>query len=143
MDWVIGPLKNYAIFGGRARRAEFWVFLAFATLLQMALRYVDQIRGAEPIAAEMGLAELCITLVLLLPTVAVGVRRLHDSGRSGLWIFLGYGPLALINLPMAVDQSMKLVLSGALIMGAGALLIIMLLPGNAGQNRYGPDPRRR
>ena len=143
MNWIINPLKNYAGFSERARRAEFWTFLAFATTLQLAARYIDEWRQAETIAAGMGIFELCVTLTLLLPTVAVVVRRLHDSGRSGFWLFLGYGPLALINLPMAVDQSMSLVLSGAVIMGVGALFIILLLPGNGNQNRYGADPRRR
>jgi uncharacterized membrane protein YhaH (DUF805 family) len=144
MDWIIGPLKNYAAFSGRARRLEFWAFLAFVTLLQMGARYLDMLRdGTSPIALGMGLAELCTTLVFLVPTVAVGVRRLHDSARSGLWMLLGYGPLAMVNLPIAVDGSLDLVLSGALIVGVGALLIMMLLPGTGGQNRYGADPRKR
>lgn len=144
MDWIIGPLKNYAAFSGRSRRWEFWAFLAFVTILQIGGRYFDGL-GADvtPIALGMGIAELCITLVFLVPSVAVGVRRLHDSGRSGLWMLLGYGPLAMVNLPIAGDGSLDRVLSGALIMGVGALLIMMLLPGTNGQNRYGADPRKR
>jgi uncharacterized membrane protein YhaH (DUF805 family) len=144
MTWVIEPLKNYATFSGRARHADFWGFLALATIAQFAARYFDGLTdGAAPIAVGMGIAELCVTILLLLPTVAVGVRRLHDSGRSGLWMLLGYGPLAMTNLPNAADGGMKLVLSGALIMGIGSLLIMMLLPGTNGQNRYGADPRSR
>jgi uncharacterized membrane protein YhaH (DUF805 family) len=144
MDWIIGPLKNYAAFSGRARRWEFWAFLAFVTILQMGARYFDMLGGgATLVALGMGIFELSITLVFLVPTVAVGVRRLHDSARSGLWMLLGYGPLALVNLPIAVDGSLDLVLSGAMIMGVGALLIMMLLPGTSGQNRYGADPRKR
>jgi uncharacterized membrane protein YhaH (DUF805 family) len=144
MDWIIGPLKSYATFSGRARRLEFWAFLAFVTILQMGGRYFDGLNAeVTPIALGMGIAELCITLVFLLPSVAVGVRRLHDSGRSGLWMLLGYGPLAMANLPLAVDGSLDRVLSGALLVGIGALLIMMLLPGNSGQNQYGADPRKR
>jgi uncharacterized membrane protein YhaH (DUF805 family) len=144
MDWIIGPLKNYASFSGRSRTLEFWGFLAFATILQMAARYFDGLDdSAIPIAANMGMIELCVTILFLLPTVAVGVRRLHDSERSGLWMLLGYGPLAMVNLSIASDKSMNLVLSGALIMGIGSLLIMMLLPGTNGQNRYGADPRSR
>jgi uncharacterized membrane protein YhaH (DUF805 family) len=144
MNWIIGPLKNYATFSGRSRPLEFWVFLAFATILQMAAGHFDGLGSkATPIAIGMGITELCVTIILLLPSVAVGVRRLHDSERSGLWMLLGYGPLAMVNLPIAVDKGMSLVLSGALIMGIGSLLIIMMLPGTNGQNRYGPDPRSR
>jgi uncharacterized membrane protein YhaH (DUF805 family) len=144
MDWIIAPLKNYAAFSGRARRLEFWAFLAFVTILQAGGRYFDGLNAeVTPIALGMGIAELCITLVFLLPSVAVGVRRLHDSGRSGLWMLLGYGPLAMANLPIALDGSLDRVLSGALIMGGGALLIMMLLPGVNSQNRYGTDPRKR
>jgi uncharacterized membrane protein YhaH (DUF805 family) len=144
MDWIIGPLKNYASFSGRARPMEFWVFLAFATILQMVARYFDGLYdAATPIAANMGMIELCMTIIFLLPTVAVGVRRLHDSERNGLWMLLGYGPLAMVNLSVAGSKAMDLVLSGALIMGIGSLFIMMLLPGTNGQNRYGANPRSR
>ena len=96
-----------------------------------------------PVALGMGIIELCTLIIFLVPTVAVGVRRLHDSGRSGLWLLLGYGPLAMANLPIADDGSLDFVLSGALIMGVGALLIMMLLPGTSGQNQHGADPRKR
>jgi uncharacterized membrane protein YhaH (DUF805 family) len=144
MDWIIGPFKNYATFSGRARRFEFWAFVIFVTLLQIGARYFDGLRkGVAAVALGMGIIELCTLIVFLVPTVAVGVRRLHDSGRSGLWLLLGYGPLAMANLPIAGDGSLDFVLSGALIMGVGALLIMMLLPGNSGQNQHGADPRKR
>lgn len=144
MDWIIGPLKNYALFSGRARRLEFWAFLAFVTLLQIGARYFDMQRGdALPVALGMGIAEFCTTLVFLVPSIAVGARRLHDSGRSGLWMLLGYAPLAIINLPIAVDGSLDKPMSGALIVGIGALLIMLLLPGTRGQNIFGADPRKR
>lgn len=144
MNWIIGPLKNYAVFSGRARRLEFWAFLAFVTILQMGGRYFDGLRAeVAPVALGMGIAELCTTLVFLVPSIAFGVRRLHDSGRSGLWMLIGYGPLAIANLPIAVDGSFDRMLSGAMIVGGGALLVMMLLPGIDGQNRYGSDPRKR
>jgi uncharacterized membrane protein YhaH (DUF805 family) len=144
MDWIIAPLKSYAVFSGRARRLEFWAFLAFVNLLQMGARHLESRGdGTAPIAIGMGISELCVFIIFLVPSVAVGVRRLHDSGRSGLWMLLGYGPLVMANLPIAGDGSLDKPLSGALIMGIGALLIMMLLPGNNGQNRYGNDPRKR
>lgn len=144
MDWIIAPLKNYATFSGRTRRLEFWIFLIFVTILQSGGRYFEGLGdNRSPVALDMGIAEFFITLVFLVPTVAAGVRRLHDSARSGLWMLLGYGPLAMANLPIAADGDFDLVLSGALIMGGGALLIMMILPGTRGQNRYGTDPRKR
>jgi uncharacterized membrane protein YhaH (DUF805 family) len=144
MDWVIAPLKNYAVFSGRARRLEFWAFLAFVTIVQAGVGYLERLyNSAEPIALGMGTAELCVTLILLVPSVAVGVRRLHDSGRNGLWMLVGYGPFALANLPIAEDGSLDIVLSGAILMGVGVLLIMMLLPGTSGQNQYGANPRKR
>ena len=144
MNWIIAPLKSYAVFSGRARRSEFWSFLIFVTLLQLGARCVDALRAdGVPIALSMGIFELCAFIIFLVPTIAVGVRRLHDSGRSGLWMLLGYGPLAMANLPIAVDGSFDVVLSGAMIMGIGALLIMMALPGTRGQNQHGADPRKR
>lgn len=144
MDWLTAPLKNYATFSGRSRRLEFWPFLSLVTLLQAAASYFDAHHGGtDSVAMGMGMVELCVTLLFLVPTIAVGVRRLHDSGRSGLWMLLGYGPLALANLPRAANDQMDLVLSGALLMGIGGLLVMMLMAGTNGQNQYGVDPRKR
>lgn len=144
MDWIIGPLKNYAAFSGRARRAEFWTFVIFVTLLQVGARYFDGlIPDRPPVALGMGIAELCIFILFLVPTVAVGVRRLHDSGRSGLWMLLGYIPLVIRELPLMAEEILAEMLIGAVLMGGGALLILWLFPGSRGQNQYGADPRTR
>lgn len=144
MEWIVGPLKNYATFSGRARRLEFWVFLLFVTIVQAAGYYYDARAGdAEPIAAGMGVGVLLTTALFLVPSVAVGVRRLHDSGRSGLWMLLGYGPMALANLPMEPGTPHEFVLAGALVMGIGGLFFMMAIPGTSGQNQFGPDPRYR
>jgi len=144
MDWIIGPLKNYATFSGRARRSEFWAFVIFVTLLQLCGRYVDS-RGADTpqVALNMGIAELCIFIIFLVPVVAAGVRRLHDSGRSGLWMLLGYIPLVINELPAMAEDNMASILIGAILMGGGALVIMWLLPGTRGQNLFGVDPRKR
>jgi uncharacterized membrane protein YhaH (DUF805 family) len=144
MDWIFGPLKNYATFSGRARRREFWIFLLFVTVVQWGGYYYDaHFGGGEPIALGMGLGALLTTVVFLIPSVAVGVRRLHDSGRSGLWMLLGYGPMAFANLPMEPGSPLELVLAGALVMGIGGLFFMMLIPGTSGQNQYGADPQHR
>lgn len=74
-------LKKYATFDGRARRSEYWWFILFSILVQMGGGIVGQ--------AVSGL--LC--LALLLPSLAVGARRLHDTGRSGWWLLVGLIPL--------------------------------------------------
>lgn len=144
MNWIIGPLRQYGVFTGRAQRREFFIFLAFVTLVTLVAHVFDARDGdVVRVAAGMGIAELCVTLVFLLPSVALGVRRLHDSGRSGMWMLLGYGPLALVNLQTQVDPALMPIIIGALIMGGGAWLVMMLLPGDRGTNRYGTDPRGR
>jgi uncharacterized membrane protein YhaH (DUF805 family) len=144
MDWIIAPLKSYAVFSGRTRRSEFWAFVIFVALLQLSARYFDGLSGDKPpVALGMGIAELCIFIIFVVPTVAVGVRRLHDSGRSGLWMLLGYGPLVISNLPFMADEGMAFIVIGAVLMGGGALAIMWLLPGTNGQNQHGANPRKR
>ncbi len=144
MDWIIGPLKSYAVFSGRARRSEFWPFVIFVALLQLGGRYFDGLSADKPsVALGMGMAELCIVILFIVPTVAAGVRRLHDSGRSGLWMLLGYIPLVIRELPLMDEQGLADILVGAVLMGGGALVFLWLFPGNNGQNQYGADPRRR
>jgi uncharacterized membrane protein YhaH (DUF805 family) len=144
MNWIIAPLKSYAVFAGRARRSQFFAFLAFVTALTIAAHYWDARDGdVVPVALlGMGILEVCVTLVFLLPTIALGVRRLHDSGRSGIWMLLIYGPWA-STLLASENRALSLVSAGALIVGGGAWLIQMLLPGTRGTNRYGTDPRTR
>jgi uncharacterized membrane protein YhaH (DUF805 family) len=144
MDWFIGPLKNYAVFSGRTRRSEFWAFILLVTIIQMGARFFDGLAPDKPpVALNMGIAELCIFIIFLVPSVAVGVRRLHDSGRSGLWMLLGYGPLLISNLPFMAEEELGNILVGAVLLGGGVLLIMMLFSGTNGQNQYGADPRRR
>ena len=93
MQWIIGPLKKYADFSGRASRREFWLFMLFVTLLTVAAHSFDEPDGRNAaVAMNMGIAELSVTLLLLLPSITVGVRRLHDTGRSGWWMMLVYLP---------------------------------------------------
>jgi uncharacterized membrane protein YhaH (DUF805 family) len=137
MQWIVGPLKRYADFNGRASRMEFWVFLIFGTLLTLAARYFDELDGIRvPIAMGMGTAEAVATLVVLLPTVAVGVRRLHDTGRSGWWTMLIYLPW-LATLATVDRPALLLVTAGALIVGGVAWIILMVLPGDPVVNAFG------
>lgn len=140
MQWIIGPLKKYADFSGRASRREFWLFLLFVTILTVAAHSVDEPDGRNAaVAMNMGIAELSVTLLLLLPSITVGVRRLHDTGRSGWWMMLVYLPW-LATLVSQANPALTLASAGALLVGGVAWIILLLLPGEAGENAFGAPP---
>ena len=87
MNWYLGCWKKYADFSGRARRQEFWMFVLFNCLASVALGVVDGILGTKG-----GLGGL-FSLAVLIPSLAVSVRRLHDTDRSGWWILVNIIPL--------------------------------------------------
>lgn len=140
MRGIIDPLKKYADFSGRASRAEFWIFLIFVTVLTFAAHKLEGAQGASvAVAMNMGVIELSITLLLLLPTVAVGVRRLHDTGRSGWWMMLIYLPW-LATFASGGDQALLLASAVALLVGGIVWIVMMMLPGNAAENAFGKPP---
>ncbi len=140
MQWIIGPLKKYADFSGRASRREFWLFMLFVTILTVAAHSVDEPDGRNAaVAMNMGIAELSVTLLLLLPSITVGVRRLHDTGRSGWWMMLVYLPW-LATLVSQADPALTLASAGALLVGGIAWIVLLLLPGETGENAFGAPP---
>jgi uncharacterized membrane protein YhaH (DUF805 family) len=119
------PLKRYADFSGRSRRREYWMWMIFILVVQVVL-YGLTIGAASNAGGEMTSAVavpfgalLVFLLAILIPSMAVSVRRLHDQDRSGLYLLLGLVPIA----------------------GPLAVLVLMSRPGSRGPNRYGPDPR--
>ncbi len=140
MHWITGPLRKYADFNGRASRMEFWIFLLFVTALTVGAHAIDGQRSeSAAIALDMGILELSVTLLFLLPSITVGVRRLHDTGRSGWWIMLIYLPW-LATLGSAGNVSLQLAAAGALLAGGIAWIVLMLLPGQPQENAFGPPP---
>jgi uncharacterized membrane protein YhaH (DUF805 family) len=133
MEWMLMPLKRYAQFNGRARPKEFWMFVLFLILgtavamivdaalgLGGATRYVDQgtfYYGAG-FASSGGVVTLLFALGTFIPYLAVAVRRLHDTDRSGWWLLLALLPL----------------------IGGIVLFVFMVMGGTRGPNRFGPDP---
>ncbi|MFU9045908.1 DUF805 domain-containing protein [Acinetobacter tibetensis] len=95
-DWTMKCLKNYANFSGRARRKEYWYFYLFQILIGLLIGLSLGIMGMSDngIDAISGL----LSLFFLLPTLAVGVRRLHDVNRSGWWMLLMFTIIGLIPL---------------------------------------------
>jgi uncharacterized membrane protein YhaH (DUF805 family) len=90
----------------------------------------------------VGILLLMTWLLLLIPSIAVGVRRLHDVDRSGWWLMLGYGPWILsILLALAQSADVAAILSIVSNIGFLVLLVFAVMPGTRGPNRFGPDPK--
>ncbi len=119
MNWFLLALKKYATFTGRAQRAEFWYFTLFTSLIFIGLSIIDVITGSFVTEAGMGSLGGLYSLAILIPSLAVGVRRLHDTGRSGWWLLIGLIPL----------------------IGCIVLLIFFGQDGVPGENPYGPNPK--
>jgi uncharacterized membrane protein YhaH (DUF805 family) len=120
MKWFLDALKNkYATFDGRARRQEYWYFMLFYVLAVVALAIVDNVIGMFNLEAGIGLLGAIFILATAVPTLAVTVRRLHDTDRSGWWIMLEFIP----------------------IVGGLVLLVFTLLDSQPGANRFGPNPK--
>ena len=135
-------ISQYAVFQGRASRSEFWWYIL--ALLIVALLIGVVLLPLSFILYALNIATYGFILAILTPTLAVTVRRLHDTERSAWW--------ALCYVPSGIGD--LLVLAGAPIPGSVALtaaiigrillivlIILMALPGTSGDNKYGADPR--
>jgi uncharacterized membrane protein YhaH (DUF805 family) len=150
-EWAIRPMKLYADFSGRAPRAEYWWFAVAMTVIGLLAEYLDGMFGA-PLVGAYGPASLLTTFGLLVPGVAVLVRRLHDIDRSGWWALLSAGSYVFVAVgfttePEGLVQAFEGLGTPALITMALAwmaaiivLLIFTITRGNEGMNRFGPDP---
>lgn len=118
MDWYLKVLKNYVGFGGRARRKEYWMFFLFTVIVSVVLGLIDGLMGLMT-ESGIGTLGLLYALAVLLPSIAVGVRRLHDIDKSGWWLLIALIPL----------------------IGGIVLLVFSLMEGSRGDNRFGPDPK--
>jgi uncharacterized membrane protein YhaH (DUF805 family) len=154
--WMVQPLRNYAKFSGRARRAEFWWYILFIFSLLIAANIFDVFIG-------LPIFSIIIYLGIIIPSLAVQVRRLHDTNRSGWWLLAPF----LISIPVyAVAIAIGLTgalgglagSGGAAAAGIGGAIIVLAIGGLAifivnvlllvwfcsrgtdGSNRYGPDP---
>jgi uncharacterized membrane protein YhaH (DUF805 family) len=118
IDWAMRPLQKYADFSGRAPRAEYWWFYLLIIVLYVVATIVDSILGLEGTAGPYGLITALAMVAVLVPSIAAGVRRLHDTDRSGWWLLIALIPL----------------------IGAIVLLVFFVIEGTKGDNQYGPDP---
>lgn len=118
MTAVRTGLSKYVDFSGRARRSEFWYFVLFTFLVGIVASILDSILGTD-YDTSGGLINTLASLALLLPSLAVAVRRLHDIDRSGWWILLGIIP----------------------IVGWIIVIVWYCTDTKPGDNQYGPDPK--
>lgn len=140
MNWVLMPFRRLGNYRGRSRRMEFWLFWLTALIVQMVASYVDAVTGQAEVAGGMGPVTLVTTLIFLVPAVTVGIRRLHDTGRSGWWMLL-FGLPYLGWLVGVQNGTQSIVAALALLLGSVILLVLLVQPGFAGENSFGPDPK--
>ena len=120
MEWYLKVIKdNYVNFEGRARRTEYWMFNLIHIIIIFALAFLGGFFGDSEASLIIMIPLLIYVLGTFLPALAVTVRRLHDTGKSG-WYYL----FTLIPY-----------------IGSFILLIFMVIDGDTGQNKYGPDPK--
>ena len=100
IDWYLEVLKKYAVFSGRARRKEYWMFFLYNLIIGIALGFIDGIAGITPPQIKYSLLAAIFSLIVFIPNIAVGVRRMHDTGRSGWWFLL-----PIVNLVFSVQDS--------------------------------------
>lgn len=131
MEWMLMPLRRYADFNGRSRRKEYWMFVLGLLIVYLALGMLVSVGAAStsmgmeqnmawsPVAMlGMGLIFL-VAFAVIIPAIAVQVRRFHDQDKSGWFVLLALVPYV----------------------GGIIVLVFMCLEGTKGDNRYGPDPK--
>src|SRR5215213_4045954 len=114
--WKKVVLENYANFTGRARRAEFWWYFLANFIISIIFNIIDAVIGSG-MGAGIGVIGLIYSLAVLVPGLAVGVRRLHDTGKSGWWLLIALIPLV----------------------GIIVLIVFFATDGVPGPNEYGPS----
>lgn len=150
VEWALTPIRKYAQFSGRAPRAEYWWFYLFILIAYLAAVFIDSMLGSS-LLGPYGILTALVWLGLVIPTLAVGVRRMHDTNRTGWWILAPIVPYVVgfaMMGPAALDPG------GSGMAAAGGAMIFMLLGlvmaivvfvftvlrGTTGPNNYGPDP---
>ena len=115
MNWYIEALKNYAVFSGRARRKEYWYFTLFNFIIAFVFGFISAFLGLD----WLMILFYVYYLGILIPSLAVTIRRLHDTDHSGWWIFITFIPLV------------------------GTIIFFIFLVKNStpGENQYGPNPK--
>ena len=157
MKWFVKCIKNYVNFRGRARRAEYWNFILFSLIFYVVAKILDMML----FSSNTEVITTLFSLFIFLPQLAVQVRRLHDTGRSGmriLWLYIaafvwivallitGFSNLAALmsgsiyGMPLSF---LAVLFVGMLTLLAWGIFFFMwfIIEGDKGENKYGPDPK--
>ena len=118
MNWYLDAWKNYANFKGRARRKAYWMFILFNLIALAVLGLIESTIGLSG-QNGYGILTGLYSRAMILPLIALAVRRLHDTGRSGWWILIGLVPLV----------------------GPIVLIVFYVTDSQPGSNQYGPNPK--
>ena len=118
MNWYLDAWKNYINFQGRARRTAYWMFVLFNVIAAVLAGVLDGVLG---LGGESGYGPISglYSLAVFLPGLALAVRRLHDTGRTGWWMLIGLIP----------------------VIGWIVLLVFFVTDSQPGSNQYGPNPK--
>lgn len=119
MSWYIEALRKYGTVRGRSRRREYWTFVLVNVLVFVVFTAIQGARLGVTVNLILAVVETLFFLAILVPSLTVAIRRLHDTGRSGWWLLIGLVP----------------------IIGQIFLLVLFLLDGEPGENRFGPNPK--
>jgi uncharacterized membrane protein YhaH (DUF805 family) len=119
VTWVLLALRKYAVFRGRSSRSEFWFFMLFMALGMFVLSLVDGMLDTHIGRGDHGLFSTIFMLALIVPSLAVGARRLHDIGKSGWWQLINFVP----------------------VVGLIVLIFFFTQSGEPRTNQYGPNPK--
>ena len=132
MNWYLKVLKNYGVFNGRSRRKEYWLFAIFNVIFMIVFTLLDNILGTtikieefkinsilQPEGLYCGVLNFIYAFALIVPGLAVKVRRLQDVGKSGWYLFIVFIP----------------------IYGVIRLIVLFCTDGEVGENKYGPNPK--
>ncbi len=118
MEWFKKCMNQYADFSGRARRKEYWMFSLFYFLFIISALVVDGILMSL-IGSSVPFITVLFMLAMIVPSLSVMIRRLHDTDRSGWWMFISLVPLV----------------------GGFICLFFLCVDGTLGSNRFGPNPK--
>jgi uncharacterized membrane protein YhaH (DUF805 family) len=151
MKWYIQVLNSYADFSGRSRRKEYWMFFLINLIISIVLSIIDKVLGSDNIVSfggtafrNNGIIGSLYSLLIFVPSLAAGVRRLHDTNRSGWFLLLPFSPFLLFLIsPFLGKIGFVLMFMGYLTIIVFAIVLIVLLAteGDKGENDYGPNPK--
>lgn len=160
MEWMLMPLKRYAEFSGRSRRMEYWMWIVFQFLISIAFQIIIFAVGGGAMMAAGGdptgalaagglimiifVLAILISLALFIPSLAVTVRRLHDTNRTGWWILAPVAPYILVFVGAGMESPALALIGMIAVFGVMiALIVFYFLDGTPGPNRFGEDPKGR